>query len=314
MKIKVWLIPIVILLIIAALAFFPVTVIHTETIASNFDNTYRHLNNLNEWQKWNPQLKKICSSNCQKEIVQNGKLLRVIFSNANDSIAITKPIPLSYNIDGFDNNNFVSYNLIILPSSSNNSLQVQSIEKVKLFHYLFFSSSSSYGQSALTALKNFLEDTKNVYGFLIETEKVTDTVFAVVNCATDSARLFTVLNKNFKLLDNYVQQHQLEKKGFYSVSYSAEQDSLHLILGIPVNKFAAASVDIHCVNIPKGTMLTGLYKGKFLNKRVIYRAFMRYATDHFKENVGAPFESYINNQLPPSDTSTVQFKFYYPVR
>jgi len=313
MKIKVWLIPIIILLIIAALAFFPVNVTHIETIASNFDNTYRHLNNLNEWQKWNPELKKICSSNCQKEMVQEGKLRQVIFYNANDSIVVTKPIPLSYNIDGFVSNHFISYNLIIVPSSSNNSLQVQSTEKLKLFHYLF-NSSSSHGQSALSALKNFLEDTKNVYGFPIKTEKVIDTVFAVVNCTTDSAHLFTVLNKNFKRLDTYVQQHQLEKKGFYSVSYSAEQDSLHLILGIPVNKFATASGDIHCVNIPKGIMLTGFYEGKFLNKQVIYRAFMRYATDHFKENVGAPFESYTNNQLPPSGTSTVQFKFYYPVR
>ena len=312
MKIKVWLIAIVILLLITALAFFPVTVTHTETIASNFDNTYRHLNNLDEWQKWDPQLIKIYGNGCKKKINGKRKKQGIIFSNADDSISVNKLTPLSYYVNGLVNNKLVSYNLIIIPSSSNNSLQVKAIEKVKLFNYLFPNTGSSEGQSTLIALKKFLEDTRNVYGFSIKTEKVTDTVFAVYECATDSANLFTTLNKNFKLIDNYIQQHQLEKKGFYSVSYSATQGSLHLILGIPVNEFAEATGHVHCVNIPKGKMLTGFYEGKFLNKHIIYTAFARYATDHYLENVGAPFESYIDNKLPSSDTAIVKFKFYYP--
>ncbi|HVX27096.1 MAG TPA: hypothetical protein VHB70_12185 [Parafilimonas sp.] len=313
MKIKVWLITIIALLLVACLIFFPITVTYTDTIASNFDNTYRHLNNLNEWQKWNPGLIKICSEDCEKRDFKNGKIKGVTFNHANDSIVITKPIPLLYNVNITVHDNFASYNLLIVPSASTNSIEVKAFEKVKLFNYIFSGRNSSNAQSALNGLKRFLEDTKNVYGFRIEGEKVKDTVFAVYDCATDSANLFATINKNFKLVDNYIQQHHLEKKGFYSISYSAAQDSLHLILGIAVNKFAEPVGEVHCVEIPKGKMLTGFYNGRFCDKLAIYRAFIHYATDHYEENVGASFESYTDNKLPTSDTSTVQFKFYYPV-
>lgn len=313
MKIKVWLITIIALLLVACLAFFPITVTYTDTIALNFDNTYRHLNNLNEWQKWNPDLIKICNNNYKKKDFKKGNTNGISFNYANDSIVITKSIPLSYNIHGAVNNNFVSYNLLIIPSSSTNSIQIKAFEKVKLFNYIFPGNDSLNGQKALRGLKKFLEDTKNVYGFNIEAEKVRDTVFAVYDCVADSANLFAVINKNFKLVDNYIQQRQLERKGFYSVSYSTEQDSLHLIIGIPVNKFAEAGNGVHCVEIPKGKMLTGFYNGRFCDKFAIYRAFIHYATDHYEENVGASFESYTDNKLPTSDTSIVQFKFYYPV-
>ena len=135
MKIRAWLITIVILLIIAAITFFPVTVTHTVTVASNFDNSYRVLSNLNEWQKWNPQLKEICTGDYSKKDLKDKKEQGIIFSSGSNSISIIKPIPLSYYVAGSLNNNLVSYNLILIPSSSTNSVQVQVLEKEKFLNH-----------------------------------------------------------------------------------------------------------------------------------------------------------------------------------
>jgi effector-binding domain-containing protein len=89
---------------------------------------------------------------------------------------------------------------------------------------------------------------------------------------------------------------------------------LELILGIPVNKFVKSSEDVKCVHIPKGRMLTGEYEGRFGERQKIYETFGKYARDHYLENVGAPFETYLNNKLPVSDSDIVHFKLYYPIR
>lgn len=310
MKIKAWIILIAIFLVVGISAFFPVNIIHTITITSNFDNTYQHVSNLNEWEHWNPAIKKI--NNGSKKFDQNNNQ-KISFRHADDSISVTKITPFSYFVFGIINKKSVSYNLNIIPSSSTNKLDVGTLERTKFFNYIFRSADSTNGEKTLAALKEFLENTKNTYGFNIKSEIVTDTVFAVCALSVDSNKLFNILPKKFKLIEDYIEQHHLEKKGSYSVSYTPEKDSLHLILGIPVNIFSEASGIVHCVNIPKGKMLTGFYDGKVLNKYTIYSAFIRYAADNHLENVGASFESYINDKLPASDTSTVQFKFHYPI-
>src|SRR6266542_1672424 len=291
----------IVALLIAAgiiLFFIPIRQNKTYIIKSNFDNTLSSLNKPDNWEKWHPLLKSLSTKNFKTfQLVRDTLNHRFKFTNSADSMIVEATNPLLYSIEQYENGNIFLYAYEIIPSSSTNSIAVKTIEKIPLLFYLFPFLHANEGEKGVLALKAFLEDDKKFYGYNIQTEKVRDTVFAITMLTVTKNELFKTLSTEFSKIKAYIKEKHLVQENFTSVSYISKDDSLKLILGIPVNKFANSSRNIRCVNIPKGRMLTGEYEGKFSQRQKIYETFRKYTRDHYLDNVGAPFETYFNNKL-----------------
>jgi len=298
------------------LYIIPITQGKTYIIKSNFDNTLSSFNKPANWEKWHPFVSTLSARNFRAyKFMRDSLTHNFKFINSPDSMVVEAINPLLYNIEQYNERKVSSYTYEIIPSSSTNSITVRTIEKVPLLLYLFAFPNENKGEKSVLALKAFLENEKAFYGYNIQIEKVRDTVFAVTRLTIFKNNLFKTLPKEFSKIDTYIKEKNLIQKNFASVSYNSKgDDSLELILGIPVSKFANGDKDIKCVSIPKGRMLTGNYQGKFGEREKIYETFRKYVRDHYLEDVGAPFETYLNNKLPASDSDIVQFKLYYPIR
>lgn len=305
----------VFIFVAAAAYFIPVTQNHNVIIKSNFDNVLSSLKVPENWEKWHPLVKDLWSENRgTPRLSLDSSHRRYKFSNGTDSIVVEIINPVLYDLREYGKNNFSSYAFEIIPSANaTNFVTVRVIEKTPLLLSLLPFLKTSAGQRASSNLKNYLEDVSAFYGYDIKVEKVVDTVFATEMITIPETELFKMLPQEFEKIKSFIEQNALAQTNFNSVSYLSKGDSTALILGIPVNKFVQTNSKIACVNIPKGRMLTAIYQGKFCDRKKIYTAFKNYARDNLMENVGAAFESYIDNQLPSSDTSIVKFKLYYPI-
>lgn len=316
MKKKAALLVIVLIIVFGCLYFIPVNITKEANIQLNFDNTYRMMSDLMNWKNWNPAVNALYQQTSSENISTLNTNKRIKFFNARDSVLIEKINAFLFNVSGSINSKIVSYNLSISPLQSTFFTNVLLYEKKRLLHVIFpFLNRSSEGEKALTSLKSFFENSSNVYGLTIQTEKVTtDTVFAVIEAPVSKEKMFTAMQQRFALLTQYIQEKELKQTGFFSISITPRNDSVYLITGIPVNMFASPSYDIRCVNIPKGKMLTALFNGRFADRNKVYAAFQQYSKDHFLEIAGAPIESYTDNKIPSSDTSIINCKIYYPIR
>lgn len=294
----------------------PKSISKQANINANFDNTYRILSNLAGWEKWNPAVERLYED-ASLTVTPSGNKKNITFSHKNDSISIKEINPLAFNVAGNIQAEIFSYNFSLIPSQSTYAITIELHENTRLLYTFFpFLRKPSEGEKALTALKKYLENSLNIYGYTINAEKVTkDTVFAVIEASEAKKDVFKTMQQRFAVLSKYVHENGLKQNGFFSISYIPRNDSVFLITGVKVNKFAAPSLPVHCVNVPKNAkMLTAVFNGKFADRNKIFTAFEKYRRDHFLETVGSPIESYIDNKLPVSDSSTVQFKLYYPVR
>jgi effector-binding domain-containing protein len=308
----------IILLLISAVIviyFIPITQDQNVLIKTNFDNALSSLNKPDNWKKWNSSIKNLHSKNeDQLSFASDSSFHHFKFANKKDSIIIETRNDLFYDVREYKNDNFSSYALEIIPSlNATNSITIRVIEKTPLLFYIFPFLNPDQGEKAAMDLKNYLEDVKAFYGYDMKIEKVVDTVFATEMITISKNDLFKTLPAEFEKIRSFIKRYSLTQTNFASVSYIPKRDSIELILGIPVNKFVKTNSKIDCVNIPKGRMLTAIYEGKFGNRQDIYQAFKKYTKDKLLENVGAPFESYVNDRLPSSDSSIVKFKLYYPV-
>jgi effector-binding domain-containing protein len=304
----------IIILIAIAIIFFFISVTQSNTyiIQSNFDNALSSLNKPTAWKIWHPFVKSLTTKDLN--LIRDTLNHRFKFTTNADSLVVETINPLLYNVKQYNDGKTSVYAYEIIPSSSTNSITVRAVEKFPLLFFLLPFLNENEGDKGVLALKTFLENDKAFYGYNIQIEKVRDTVFAITMRTSTKTEIFKILPIEFSKINAYIKEKKLSQKNFTSVSYTSRGDSLELILGIPVNKFVTSGGDVKCVHIPKGRMLTGEYEGRFGERQKIYETFGKYVRDHFLENVGAPFESYLNNKLPVSDSDIVHFKLYYPIR
>ncbi len=308
----------IILLLISAVIiiyFIPITKNEDVIIKNNFDNVLSSLNNPANWVKWHSTIKNLQPANKEQlSFSSDASAHHYTFTNKKDSIIVETTNALFYDVREYDKGNFFSYAFEIIPSlNATNFITVRITERTPLLFYLFPFLHTDHGEKAAMDLKNYLEDTREFYGYDMKIEQVVDTVFATEMITIARDELYKMLPVEFAKIKFFIKENSLTQTGFTSVSYIPKSDSITLILGIPVNKFVRTNAKIYCVNIPKGRMLTAIYEGKFGERKNIYQAFKMYTKDKVLENVGAPFESYINDQLPSSDSSIVKFKLYYPI-
>ncbi len=307
---------IVFLLILAILAigfFLPVTQRKTIDISATFTNTVSTLMNLDDWKKWYPEIKKYYPSDTSAySITEDNQGKNYTISIPGKKILVRKINPSSYEVSdpGSPEDDFA---FSVFPGKKPGEMNVYLVNKTPLF-FTFFKKDMT-GETVINGLKSYLEDEKTFYGFEIQPAKIRDSIIASKVFRIKKKDLFTAIQLGNEVLKNYIAEKNLVKTGHTSISYiPLSGDSLRVTVGYPVNQFATPAQGVTCLLLPgKGNILVGIYRGKFSDRQSIYSAMSNYEANHSMTAPSEPFERYLNDSLPDSDSSQIFIELNYPI-
>jgi effector-binding domain-containing protein len=309
---------IVIIFIFVALSiivlFFPVTHTQNISILASFDNTMLQLVHLENWKNWYPDIKEAYLANCSGyQILKDSSQKNFIIIADKKKYIIHKISLGSYQINVTNNNSSNIFAFEVLPDTLVNHMKATVLTKMPLFYVLL--KSNTFGVDAIMGLKSYLEDSKSFYGFRIEKSKIRDSVIASISSRAKKKDTFLKIQDVHLKLMHYIKSNNLTISGCTSISFSEiSKDSIYLTVGIPVNRIAPSDNGINCLQLPgKGNVVVGYFEGSFFDRRKIYWAMSKYLNDHFMSSPSEPFERYLDDSIPLSDSSKIKIELNYPI-
>ncbi|MDR0793174.1 MAG: hypothetical protein LBE82_07680 [Chitinophagaceae bacterium] len=209
------------------------------------------------------------------------------------------------------------YYCVFQPSARNDSCGVYVRYEKTLLNALFpFLSSSADFDKQIPQFKNYMEDDFLYYGYHINIGQVEDTAVLFILKKVPVNNYLQALNAFYAKLDSFVRANNrkiLQPPIVHFAEFA--KDSIGLMIGVAVdnNNVPEDSV-VHKADMPpKGRMLIGLYKGKFAERTLLYKAMQNYINDYKLKQVASEFEKYMDNKLPVNDSSEINIKLYFPV-
>ena len=298
--------------VIALLYFIPVAKKETVPVATNLYAITSTVMQPENWKRWQQTIRSAYAKDSAQVQVAKASKSAFTISMPQHQFDVTPISPVLYTVQETNNGNTSQYAINIIPVKED-TVNLLVVKKTNVLAWLF-SSTQSPADITAHSLKKFLETPGAFYGYPMDIKKVTDTVIATQKMRVSKKDLFRVLPSSFQSLEHYIQQQGLQAVNNWEVSYNnTYNDSLDVMTGIPVNQPAEAVGKVRCLHIPKGRMLVGYYEGRFMDRKDIYAALERYIADRHLMKVAVPFEKYVNNELPASDSAIVKFELYYPV-
>ncbi|MGI4803122.1 MAG: hypothetical protein ACRYFL_00010 [Janthinobacterium lividum] len=264
------------------------------------------------WKKWQPQVKQAW----EKDSAQ------VKISKRNTVFTIQIPgSAITFTAHGFDfyvDKNSIwknsSYRMIAIPVLKDGTAMVHIEQKKTLLNRLF----EFFGQKPsndIEQLKQYLENTRLYYGFDIRRTTVTDSNIVVEKKTVLLQNKALEIAQTEQDLKDFIRQKDLKiVQPIVADIREAGKDSLRIMIGLPVNKQAISAGKIKFMHLPShGRMLTGLYYGKYSGRQKLYLAMKTYITDHHLASPEDPYEKYLDNKIPVSDTSFVHLQVNFPI-
>ncbi|MDN5284685.1 MAG: Effector-binding protein [Mucilaginibacter sp.] len=304
---------VIILFLLIVIGFIPFQQHSSVNIRSNYFDVCQQLISPDSWKNWQPDIRKG---------FDDTKNSRVAKDNVGFLISIPGQV---FNIKNANGNkfyvgrtvNFIDhhYCYTVMPGIANNTATVIIDIKNNVAKWLFSQfDPSEKNTDIIKQLKSFMEDDKQYYGFDISEKSVAESYLAVKKEMIPVKNKYSAIVKAAQELHDFVDQHNIKPvQALAGAYYSQKNDSLQILIGIPVNKRIAPTANIVFMNMPGGKVLVGDYSGKYGERQKIYNAMERYIQDHTLLKQVAPFERYLNNKVPESDTDIVNMQVNYPV-
>jgi effector-binding domain-containing protein len=301
-----------ILVLIVAVILIPVTSKETIQVKSSFFNTFKFLSTPANWGKWRPDLKKEFVSEPDSILIKKdtnsfsiksrGNMLKVAISASSFVVS-----------DGWNGNNS-EYIYSVIPDKDVKKTSIVVSQKTSAISYLIGKLTKSYfSDTYIGYLKNFLETDSLYYGFNILKIKVPDANLIEIKKAVLKKDQFTEAAKMQASLQSFIKKNDLKKMyPLIAQFFPKGRDSIQVNVGFFVNKEVKSDKDIISASMPKGGPLyTAIYKGSFQGRTKAYQSMNQYFTDHSYQQPILPFECYLDDKLPVSDTSKVDIRINY---
>ncbi|HVV55081.1 MAG TPA: hypothetical protein VHC47_07150 [Mucilaginibacter sp.] len=303
-----------IILVLAAICFIPVTRKKTSVIKAPFFNVYEQLSKAANWERWRTDLRGKMAADSARVLAKsenNG------FTMKFDSLQLRMKIldGYSFNINELKNGNQIEYNYVVTPDGLENQTTITVSERNTLISYVIdLFSNRSWSETNIADLKNFMETPDLYYGYRIYKIHVTDTSIVVLRKKVRSADKFTDAAKMLNELKQYIREKGLsETQPLMAQFFDRSNDSTQVNIGIPVNKKASPKGQIVYMTMPStGYFYAANFKGTFDMKQKAYRQVYQYFNDRHMQIPILPFDTYLDNKLPVSDTSMIDIRINFP--
>lgn len=301
------------LFVFLIICFIPLTQQKTIVIKASFYNVYQQLANVSQWQKWRKDIRKVYLTDSAKiSNKQDTSGLKITYA---DFKLTVKPVNgYSFQVNEQANNKVFEYVYTVLPEKSATETKITIRESVNMLHYALNGFKTKLlTETHITDFKEFMENVNLYYGYDIVKTKITDTAIIVLRRMVLAKNKFSEAQKSINLLRNFAADNGLRQtQPFIAQFLPRGNDSMRLNIGIPVNKKVAVKKPIDYMEMPAGNTYTAKFHGPFSEKTKIYTAIQRYFNDRHLQMPALPFETYLDNKLPLSDTSYINIRVNFP--
>ena len=302
---------IIIVLAFFAACFFPVTLQKTTIVKSSFLNTYSFVANPSKWVQWRPDLRKALMTDSGKIIIQRDSSKFSIKYNGFKLKVDPKGNSFDINEDQNGRTRNYSFVMVPVPDKFFNKTIVSIDEKTTAINYLIDKfAPSSFLQEHLNSLKNYLETDSLYYGFNIFETAVPESYLIVMQKEVADRDKFPEAAKILATLQQYIITNNIKPVQPVIAQFNQNiKDSVEVKVGFFINKEVKPGNGIQFNRMPKGGPLYAVkYKGEFSKRGKAFDALKQYFADHSHQMVILPFETYLDNKLPVSDSDTVSIQ------
>ena len=205
-----------------------------------------------------------------------------------------------------------------LPDTAKNSITSLSIV-YKTTYFKEWFGQDELTKNVLASFNNFreyIEDSKRVYGYDIKPVKVVDTLYLFERRTVPLADKRQGMKSIFENLIAFAEKNNLGYTGnriFYSLK-TGENITLFASIGITrdIEVPKEAAVEIKRMPFEK-KLLEATYQGTFGESNKVFEALEKFITDHYLATMGIPYQKFISDGYDFADDQVVQMKVYYPI-
>jgi hypothetical protein len=304
------------LVLIFAACFIPITQQKTVLVKAPFLNVFDQLSEPLNWEKWRPDLNKIF-------LTDSGKISTKKDTNSfqikyvNQRLNVSR-IGYTFVINDAWDSRTADYIYTVIPVYDKflNKSSVIVNKKTSLFSYLIGKiSPASFEDTHIYDLKKFMETDSLRYGCKISRIGVPDTSLIVITREVLKKDQYSEAAKMLPVLQKYLKTHHDVKqvRPLIGQFLSQGKDSTTIRIGIFVNKKIVPENGVTYARMPKGGIfyLAG-FKGRFNQRGRVYAGIKQYFATHYYQSALIPFEIYLDNKLPTSDTDKVNIQVVFP--
>lgn len=300
---------VLLILIVISSFFIPVNQQKDISINAPFLNVYTGLLTPVKWEKWRPDLREIIDKDST----------RISFKKEKNSFSITYPgSTLTVNFEGsiFNvhedlGNGSANYSYTVVPDSSEKKTLIGVSKKASVIGFLINQfRKDPFADTHINDLKTFWETDSLRYGCKITKIGVPDANLIEMKKKVLSKDKFTAATKMRAVLEQYMHTHDLKQmQPILAQFLRLNEDSTELNVGFFVDKKVTPDNGITYAHMPKGGPLyIAQFTGPFNKRQKIYAGLRQYFTDHLYQSAILPFEMYLDNKLPTSDTDRVHVR------
>jgi effector-binding domain-containing protein len=302
----------VILLVIIASCFIPVTEQTTTTIKSPFLSLYSLLTSPEKWEQWHPGFRKYTVADSNNKIVVHRDSDAFSLEHANVTLNVKRQAN-TFNISERDSNNTVNYTYSLLPvlDKMMNKTRISAEKSTSLGKYLVgMIWPDSLKDTHLYDLKAYMETDSLRYGYNIMDARVPASFIIEMKQKVLKGNKFSAANQMFSTLQQYLKVHGIKQLQPVMAQFLPKaKDSAQVNVGLFIDKEIKPDNTFSFVTMPKGGQLYAIkYNGRFDKRYKLYTAAKQYYADHSYHMIIQPFETYLNNKLPLSDTGRVNIQ------
>jgi effector-binding domain-containing protein len=301
------LIPVCIIIVLALIALIPVTQAYKLNINSSYFNVYQNLATAKGWAKWYPNFKDKGDSIARDST--NGFNIK----SSSSTVFLQKKGLGAFNVKVTQGNDVSSYDCFITVSDTMGITKLNVSRQANLYIYLWWIIANTKKETFVYSLKNYLEDTRQYYGFVINKQVANEKLMIVKRQKSISDGICQNNRDMLKYLLDFSFKEKLSIIGPVQLQYiSSIKDSTEIMVGLPVAEKQSTGTGVQYMGAPSGKVLVGYFKGKYKDRQKLYQAMSLYLADHYLHPQTKPFEKFENNQLPSDNENMVTLQVIIP--
>lgn len=298
------------LLAVLIACFIPVTEEETLTIKTSFFNLYHVLATPAKWKEWRPDLRKIPSADTSKiAIKKDSGSFSVNYPGIELNVKVRDGV---FDVDDHSGNGSLSYTYLPAPTKARDTTVITVDRKTTAVSYLLHHlTAATFKDTHIYDLKTFMQTDSLKYGCNIFKTHAPDVNLIVITKVVPTKDLFIQAAAELAQLQQFAQKHQLKQTQPIIAQFlpRLKADSTQVKVGLFVNKETVSDHDVIFTRMPKGgPQYAARFSGRFNRRQKIYTGLQQYFTDHLYQQAILPFELYLDNKLPTSDTSHVNIQ------
>ena len=299
------------LLIVIVVCFIPVTSQRAVLVKATFFNTFQQLAQADNWPKWRPDLRETWLSDPSK-ISTSGKKQNFSINQGSLSLSVANIDGYSFNVQEKNSTSILDYQYTVVPQNPPNHTQVIVTEKKSAFRYIIdkLGKGNNLSETHIDDFKHFMETPDLYYGFPIRKIKVPDTCMIGLTKTVLAKDKYTEAKAMLNALKQFAASNHLQQTNPFIGQYIQGQgDSVRLKIGLPVNRQVKPALPFLLMTMPSGDHWnTILFNGKFTDRKKAYSALYQYYHDTGQQLILLPFDTFLDNKLPDSDSSKIRLR------